>query len=220
MRLQALTVAAQVVAALMLLGISLVAISVLEKADDVLASASVQRADRPAIADARQATGGAVGLIAIVAGSGLLALLLFGAWIGRRVVGPLTRLERTVGSIAEGHLQRRVDDAAGLGEVNSLAANVNRIVDQLRHFQRVRLSDNLLARAALEHLLDEGGRGGAVLDTVGRLVASNAAVREALDAGGCDAGALLGRDASAPALGATISEVREGGVLRGYVARV
>ena len=76
MRLQALTVAAQVVAALMLLGISLVAISVLEKADDVLASASVQRADRPAIADARQSAGGAVGLVAIVAGSGLLALLL------------------------------------------------------------------------------------------------------------------------------------------------
>ena len=220
MRLQALNVGAQVLAALMLLGISLVTISVLEDADDVLSSAAVQETDQLAIADARQGIGGAVGLVTIVAGAGLLAFLVFGAWVGRQVVGPLMRLERTVGFIADGHLQRRVDDAAGLGEVSSLGAYVNRIVDRLRHLERVRVSDDLLARAAIEQLLDEGDRGGAVLDTGGRLVASNAAVRQTLEASGCDAGALLGREPSDPAFGADITEVRDGGVLRGYVARV
>lgn len=220
MRLQALTVGAQVFAVLMLLGVSLVTISVLEDADDVLASAAVREADQPAIDYARRGIGGAVGLVAIVAGAGLFAFLLFGAWVGRHVVGPLMSLERTVESISDGHFQRRADEAAGLGEVGSLAVNVNRIVDRLRHLERARVSDDLLARAALEQLLDEGERGGAVLDTAGRLVASNAAVREVLDARGCEAGALLDRDASSPSLGADVSEVREGGVLRGYVARL
>lgn len=220
MRLQALTVGAQVFAALLLLGISLVTISVLENADGVLASLTTADADKDAVDEARQKIGGAVGLVAILAGAGLFAFLLFGAWVGRHVVGPLMSLEGTVGSIASGHLQRRVDDTAGLGELSSLGGNVNKVVDRLRHLERTQTSDDLLARAALEYLLDQAGGAGAVLDTAGRLVASNAAVRETLASRACEASALLGRESGSPSLGADVEEVRDGGVLRGYVARI
>jgi len=218
MRINALTVAAQVLAAVLLLGAALVTIVVLEDASSALETVEEEPADLAVVSAAKKRVGGAVGIVAIVAGGGLLAFLVFGAWANRHVVAPLGSLQRAVESIAKGHLQRRVDDDSGLGELADLGANVNRIVDRLRHLERTRESDLLLARAALEQLMDAKGRGGAVLDTSGRLVASNEAVRDRLASEGCDAVALLGRDGSAPRLGAEVTEIREAGSVKGYVA--
>lgn len=218
MRINALNVAAQVVAGVLLLGVALATIVVLEDASRALDVVEEQPVDLAVLKSAKQRIGGAVGLVAIIAGGGLLAFLVMGAWAGRHVVAPLGRLERTVEAIADGHLQRRVDETSGLGELAELGANVNSIVDRLRRLERTRDADALLTRAAIEHLIESTGRGGAVLDTGGRLIAANDAVRDRLAAEQCKAAALLGRDDASPPLASEVEEVHAAGSVRGYVA--
>ncbi|MAG55501.1 MAG: hypothetical protein CMJ83_04340 [Planctomycetes bacterium] len=205
MRLQSLVVIAQVVVCLLLLTVGLVTIVTLEDAD------STDGAD-PRI-------GGAIGFVAVVTGIAIFAVLLAGAWTQRTVVAPLSSLEAAVSAIARGHVQRRVNETNALGEVVGLAHDVNEITDRLRQLERAHANDELLARAALESLFDAQEVAGAVLDPTGRLIASNARVRTALEAGGHDPAALLGRD-PVNEIQAQLDEVRDGGVLRGYVARL
>jgi len=161
-----------------------------------------------------------VGLIVILSGCGVLALLVTGTLVRRCIAEPLAGLERTVGTIASGNLQRRVDEPAALSELSMLGENVNSIVDRLRQLEQRRETESLLTRAAIEHLLDEGGRPGALLDTSGRLIASNDALRSALRGGEIESGALLGRseDPRVPEL--VVDEVRDADVVCGFVSRI
>lgn len=218
MHLNGLNLAAQVVVAVLLLGIALVTIVVLEDASSALEMVEEEPADLATVSAARKRVGGAVGLVAIVAGLGLLSFLSFGAWARRRVIAPLDRLEQAVRAIARGDRQRRADESAGLKELASLGADINVLVDRLRKLERPDDRDLLLARAALEQVLDGTGRGAAVLDAGGRLLASNGALRDRLDEGGLSGASLLEREGGTPKSVSRLDEVRASGTVCGYVA--
>jgi len=218
MRLGTLAVAGQVTVCVLLLAIGLVTIVVLEEAIDTVSG--LDRAPGGGALDPLETRlGGAVALVAIVTGIAIFVSLLLGAWVHKHVSAPVHGLQAAVSAISDGHVQRRVNESGMIGELRVLAIDVNRITDRLRKLERARATDLLLARAVLEDLFDAEGVGGAALDPTGRLVASNARVRTLLEEHDCAPAALLGRDSADPNLGARVDEVRDGGVLRGYVAR-
>ena len=155
----------------------------------------------------------------VLAGGGGLPVLVSGPWVRRGSVQPVTRLGETVDAIGSGKLQRRVDETAALGELSALGANVNSIVDRLRQLEQERETEFLLTRAAIEHLLDEGGRPGALLDTSGRLIASNGDLRAALREGEIESASSLGRSERAEVPELEVDEVRDAGVVYGFVSR-
>ena len=218
MTIRSLSIAFQVVGVLLLIGIAVLSISALE--DGATALKDARSGAQEELAEGGEQMGGAVGLIVILSGCGVLALLVTGTWVRRCIAEPLAGLERTVGTIASGNLQRRVDETAALSELSKLGENVNSIVDRLRQLEQRRETESLLTRAAIEHLLDEGGRPGALLDTSGRLIASNDALRAALRGGEIESGALLGRskDPGGPEL--VVDEVRDADVICGFVSRI
>lgn len=73
--------------------------------------------------------------------SGIVVVLLAAGlgWIGvRHVMRPLTDIEDTAATIAAGDLTRRVDEATGTTEVNSLARSLNRMLERIEEAFGVR----------------------------------------------------------------------------------
>jgi two-component system OmpR family sensor kinase len=73
----------------------------------------------------------------------LVALGLFGAWVVRRSLRPLTEIETTAGAIAAGDLGRRVPDLDERTELGRLSSALNTMLEQIESAFR--------ARAASEH---------------------------------------------------------------------
>ena len=191
MRLNALAACAQLFVICMFIGLALICIYTLEETDVAvteLAATTTAGTDAPVSASelvtrVKKSISGSIGLIAVVAGGGMFTFLLLGAWVARNVSAPLANLQSATRSVADGHVQRRIDAMGGIAELESLGTDVNRIVDRLRTLRTAHGADEPLIQAALETLFDAAGRPAGVLDTAGRLVSSNKAASRLPDRG-------------------------------------
>ncbi len=90
-------------------------------------------------------------LIVLVSGSMVLATVLVGAWMARRVAAPLRDMVEDVLAISRGRLDHHVIADDAVGEVRHLAVAVDRMVEDLLE-SRETAEELAASRAEVEHL--------------------------------------------------------------------
>jgi len=121
------------------------------------------------------------GLVAVLGALGLLTALLFGYWLTRTVGYPLERTVRTAEAIAGGNLHRRAEEENSNVAIDRLARAINQLADRLQRVESDRRLDFLLARAAVEKLLEERDQPAGLLTPGRRLIVANGEARRLVD---------------------------------------
>ena len=226
MRLSSMMIVAQLALAILVLVVGITSITALREAadgfqgmtDQLESGSTVTQQQLNEASELVRRTRGSAGLVAIVTGVGFFALLLFGGKVHQKFIKPLARMSRDTEAISIGRFNRRVATTDGVGELGHLGTQINNLADQLQQSQAARSPESLLARAGIEHLLDDQEKPGGLLTPKGLLIASNSRLRKHLHEGGIEPAVLLERsEGGATAPGTTIRDVRDGGVLRGYL---
>jgi two-component system OmpR family sensor kinase len=87
-----------------------------------------------------------------VSGIVILAAACLGVILIRRILRPLTRMEKTAGAIAAGELSRRVPDRHARGDVGRLAWSLNQMLSQIEHAFSTRAESEAAARRSGEQM--------------------------------------------------------------------